>query len=304
MHIPEYSDWKYWDGIIEQYISNPAYFSARYDIEYHMWNYFKICLKKKNPYFFHHAIIPLLETTFSEHTCVLTQGTEVYRARNDSKRDLWREWNGYCQITSMPESLQKLEELKVADEIIQKEREKYEALLADPHTQQIKEKIEAGFQGFDAKESSAPPWYKAVAGRCNPKGVSYLYAALEEHTAVAEIRPHIRDTISIAQLKPSRDLKLVCFDYEPSETVEGKNFLFNNIQRDFSIRSKDRDDEYLVTQYITALIENLGYDGLCFRSSLVCDGTNYVIFNSENCPVVSSSLFFLSEVKYEYSKCK
>ena len=101
---------------------------------------------------------------------------------------------------------------------------------------------------------------------------------MEEHTAIAEVRPFFKDSISVAVLEPTRDLCLVNFDFEPTEVVNGRDFLFNDIQRDFSKINKTQSGDYLITQFIASLIEHLGYDGLSFRSSLVKDGTNYVIF--------------------------
>ena len=131
-----------------------------------------------------------------------------------------------------------------------------------------------------------------------------MYAALEEHTAIAEIRPFIRDSISVAVLKMTRDLHLVNFDFEPTAVVNGRNFLLNDIQRDFSKINKTQNGDYLITQFITSLVEHLGYDGLCFRSSLIKDGTNYVIFNPSDCPAISSKLVYLSEVNYVCGQCK
>ena len=131
-----------------------------------------------------------------------------------------------------------------------------------------------------------------------------MYAAREEHTAIAEIRPFIRDAISVSIHKPTRDLRLVNFDFEPTAVVNGREFLFDDIRRDFAKINKTQNGNYFITQFITAMIEHLGFDGLCFRSSLVKDGTNYVIFNPENCPALSSKLVFLSEVNYVYGQCK
>ena len=126
---------------------------------------------------------------------------------------------------------------------------------------------------------------------------------MEEHTAIAEIRPFIRDSISIAVLKPDRDLRLVNFDFEPTAVVNGRDFLFDDIRRDFARINKTQNGDYFITQFIGALIEHLGYDGLCFRSSLVKDGTNYVIFNPDDSPAISSKLFYLSEVNYVCGQC-
>ena len=105
-------------------------------------------------------------------------------------------------------------------------------------------------------------------------------------------------------MKTTRDLCLVNFDFETTKVVNGKDFLFNDIQRDFAKINKTQNGDYLITQFIASLIEHLGYDGLCFRSSLVKDDTNYVIFNSSDCPAVSSKLVYLSEVNYVYGQCK
>ena len=188
--------------------------------------------------------------------------------------------------------------------MLAKLKKEHEKFINSEKTKEIKQRIESGFQGFDANGSSAPPKGKASAGRCNPEGISYLYAALEEHTAIAEIRPFIRDSISVAVLKPTRDLRLVNFDFEPTAVVNGRDFLFDDIRRDFSKINKTQNSDYFITQFIASLIEHLGYDGLCFRSSLVKDGTNYVIFNPSDCPATSSKLVYLSEVNYVYGQCK
>ena len=228
----------------------------------------------------------------------------MYRARIDRDRKLWNEWNEYCRIESTPKVLKYLEKRGIPADKLAAIQKEYEDFINSEETQRIKQRIESGFQGFDAKGSSAPPKGTASAGRCNPEGVSYLYAALEEHTAIAEIRPFIRDSISVAVLNPGRDLRLVNFDYEPTAVVNGIDFLFDDIRRDFARINKTQNGDYFITQFIAALIEHLGYDGLCFRSSLVQDGTNYVIFNPDNSPAVSSKLVYLSEVNYVCGQCK
>lgn len=304
MKIPAYTDDESWAEIIEQYIQNDNKHPGWYNIEYNMWEYFKVCLKRSNRFFFEHPLLPVLKTEFNRNVCKLLQGTEIYRARIDCENKLWKEWNEYCNIDYTPMVLKGFEKKNILSDEIVEQWKQYEDFVNDPKTQEIKQRIESGFQGFDASGSFAPPSGTASAGRCNPDGVSYLYAALEEHTAIAEIRPFIKDSISVAVLKPVRNLRLVNFDFEPTEVVNGKDFLFNDIQRDFSKINKSQNGDYLTTQFVTSLIEHLGYDGLCFRSSLVKDGTNYVIFNPSNCPAISSKLVNLSEVNYVYGQCK
>ena len=304
MDIPEYTNVEYWDDLTNQFIQNPNKFVAWCNIEYYLLGYFKHCLMRGNRYFFQHPFIPLFKSVLSEHTVVLAKDTEVYRARIDEDHKLWKEWNKFSGVKNTPEVIKRIESRKGHNVDTKELWNSYNASVNSEEIRLIGERINAGFQGYDADGSTAPPSDKVSAGRCNLKGVSYLYVALEEHTAVAEIRPHIKDTVSIALLKPVRDLKLIDFDYEPGAVVEGKDFLFNDIQREYSLINKNRSDDYLLTQYLTALIEHLGYDGLCFRSSLVVDGTNYVIFNPDDCKVVSSKLCLLSKVNYEFGQCK
>lgn len=304
MEIPKFTDKKYWDNLIYEYIQDKNKFVTFIDIEDRFWNYFKYCLKTNNRYYFNHPLIPLLESIFLEHICVLKKGTNIYRARNDDDNHLWKEWLIYSSMKATPKTIERIKKHNVDEKIVKGLCKKYEIDSNSKEFNEIKTRIESGFQGFDAKGSSAPPPTKASEGRCNLNGVSYLYAALDEHTAIAEIRPHIKDKISVALLKPVRDLKLVNLDFDPNKVVCGEDFLFNNIQHDFSLIHKKQHGDYLITQYITSLIEHLGYDGLCFRSSLTTNGTNYVIFNPDNCSVQSSKLFLLSNVKYVYGQCK
>ena len=301
--VPAYTDDAYWTDLIEQYIKDANKYVSWYNVEDHMWAYFKHCLRHQNRFFFKHPLMPLLESEFAKHTCVLEQGQSIFRARVDRDNKLWNEWIQYQRINSWPNELTLLRAHNVSEQEIANYKTSHEDFIASPEIQQIKARIDSGFQGFDARGSSAPPSEYASAGRCNPQGVSYLYAALEEHTAIAEIRPFIKDAISIALLKPKRDLRLVNFDFEPEAVVSGENFLFNSIQHDFARINKSKDGEYLITQFITSLIQHLGYDGLCFKSSLVKDGTNYVIFDPEICPPISSELCILPEVSYKFIKC-
>lgn len=305
MKFPAYTDDAYWTDVIEQYIQNNNKHPEWYNIEYYMWEYFKNCLKRNNRFFFEHPLLPVLEAEFKRNVCKLPQGRAIYRARIDCDNKLWNEWNDYRRIELAPMQLKALAKRgDVPTDKLTDFWKEYEDFINSEKTQRIKRRIELGFQGFDASGSSAPPRGAAGAGRCNPEGVSYLYAALEEQTAIAEIRPFIRDSISVAVLEPTRDLCLVNFDFDPTAVVNGRDFLFNDIQRDFSKINKIQNGDYLITQFIASLVEHLGYDGLCFRSSLVKDGTNYVIFTPSDCPAISSKLVYLSEVNYVCGQCK
>lgn len=112
------------------------------------------------------------------------------------------------------------------------------------------------------------------------------------------------DNFQFLELEKSKFVEKSYIDFEPTEAGNGRDFLFNDIQRDFAKINKTPNGDYLISQFITSLVEHLGYDGLCFRSSLIKDGTNYVIFNPADCPAISSKLVCLSEVNYVCAQCK
>lgn len=302
MNYPNYSDDSSWNELIEKYFGYKDSVYLIPGVEREIWDYFKHCLKTKNRYFFQHPLLDQIASEIKKRIFILGKENKIFRARNDDERKLFREYLRYSQIISVPEELERLKEYKIDQRKLQKLNDEYNAMLSDPDFIRIKMRLESGFQGFDADGCGAPSSEKTRAGRCNLEGVAYLYAAQEEHTAVAEIRPFYDDTVSVAVLKPLCDLMLVNLDYNPTETVSGKGFFFREIQEEFSLVHKEKKNDYLITQFITSYIESLGYDGLCFRSSLVKDGTNYVIFRPSNCVALSSKLVYLSEVRYIYGQ--
>lgn len=46
MNIPEYTDERFWNNIIDEYIKDKQKFASWIDLDKHLWNYFKYCLKK------------------------------------------------------------------------------------------------------------------------------------------------------------------------------------------------------------------------------------------------------------------
>lgn len=299
-NAPEYSDLIYWDNIVDQYIQGKQPLVLIPNIERQIWDYFKYCLKSQNRYFFQHSLISVIQESFEKNVCILRKDTKIFRARSDDQHKIWNENWRYSEIISTPIHLENLRSMEYDSTKLAEMQANYVKVLNAPETKRFKEKLDRGFQGYDADDCGAPPSELASAGRCNSEGVAYLYTAREEHTAVAEIRPYVGDTISIATLQPKRDLKLVNLDYDPSAIISGSEFFYNEIQQEFSQVNKGQKNDYLITQYITSLVAHSGYDGLCFRSSLVEDGTNYVIFNPADCEAISSKICYLKGVQYQY----
>jgi len=184
------------------------------------------------------------------------------------------------------------------------------------------------FWGFSGKESDAPLNNDNVQGRVNPLGIVYLYTANNPITAVSEIQPTIGQLVSVAEIKPTRTLKLFNFDF--NYTYKNSDFLENTpdkikkeigmsiyqikifldtIAENFSKPSLDHHNNYYATQYLSEYIKNLGFDGLVFKSSLMKRGKNIVLFDVTkkrgkpvNYEIISSSLYKVDNIKISNKK--
>lgn len=260
--------------------------------------YFEHCLRKGNRFFFKHPLIPIIIKNFEKHSITIYKGKRIYRARIDEKGVFAKQaWDAYRYETNN----NLIEQNKNNADVVRWFEDENEEIRNQEGYRQFREREATGFEGYDAIGSGAPPMEKASAGRCNPENVVFLYASNDPETAVAEIRPYIKDSISIATLIINKDLKLVDFYYEFDDRsiVIKRDMLRDLIRRSFSTVNKGNKNEYLITQYLTLLAKNEGFDGIRFRSSLVEDGENYVIFAPENCKVVSSEVVILNNVKYD-----
>lgn len=146
------------------------------------------------------------------------------------------------------------------------------------------------FWGYDKDGSDAPPPGYPAPGRINPDGISYLYAAEDIRTAILEVRPIPTQYVSVAQIEIVEDINIYSFVNPMEMDSEGKNWLscvdYDEISKYFAAPNYGGKSYYLATQYISEYIKHMKnpdgqamFDGLCFRSSLNPDGTNYVLFD-------------------------
>lgn len=259
-----------------------------------VWKYFKYCLQTQNKFFFENPLIPKIIEQFQNHVYIMQKDIRIYRARIDIDEKYEKQCllvRDYITLKkSKPDDFFALENKKAAERIFNKVE------FQDFLTRNAK-----GFEGFDAQGSGAPPYHAVSAGRCNPEKIVFLYAANDIHTATAEVRPFIRDAVSIATLSAKKDLQLLDFYYEYNDEGyrEIDNLLFDMMRTEFSLLNKGNKEEYLITQYLSLLAQHLGFDGIRFRSSLVEQGENYVIFDADDCEVISSKMYIIKKVEYD-----
>jgi hypothetical protein len=137
---------------------------------------------------------------------------------------------------------------------------------------------------YSCESLMAPPPPLAVSGRINRAGVSFLYAASDVSTAIAEVRPHPGHRVSTGGLRQTgvcriadlTEVRLVDFAHSDSALDE---FLFlRTIERDLAtpVVPEERT-RYLLGQVVADVLREMGFHGIAYRSS-VAGGTNFCFF--------------------------
>jgi RES domain len=153
---------------------------------------------------------------------------------------------------------------------------------------------------------------RAREGRANPKGIPYLYAATKKETAIAEVRPWLGLTVSLAQVKALRDLVFVdCTRAEkpnrlsetPMPEEKRDDAVWWAIDRAFSQPVTPSDDtaDYVPTQVIAEAFKVNGFDGIVYHSSFG-GGHNFVIFDLEAADVINCSLYEIKDIKFDFKE--
>jgi hypothetical protein len=164
---------------------------------------------------------------------------------------------------------------------------------------------------FKGNEISSPPPSKSQSGRLNRTGVSFLYCATTESTAISEVRPHPGDKVSIGCFIAKGELsvfdisKSYLLEYFHSDKHLDEYFVFMNTINNYFQRSipPSKKDNYSITQLIADSIRKLGFDGILFNSS-VGNGKNIVVFNPDKMEYneEGNSVVDVEKVEYDFTK--
>jgi len=147
---------------------------------------------------------------------------------------------------------------------------------------------------FTTSEMGAPPARKARHGRANPAGIPYLYLASDERTALAEVRPHPGERVSIAEFSVDAltivDLRhpivtvspFLSRDEEEIKLLRGDIQFLERLGQELTIPVVPNSAaiDYIPSQFLCEFIKKAGYDGLAYRSS-VGAGVNLAIFQTD-----------------------
>lgn len=167
------------------------------------------------------------------------------------------------------------------------------------------------FWGYNQSESDASPRDKASGGRANPKNISYLYVADDVKTAILEVRPNLKQNVSVATIKINHNLRLFDFCYvEEDENERGKSLDLSVISEAFSKPNFSGEESYYATQYICEFIREQGFDGIRFFSSLNPEGRNIVLFDTtvnpltklKNYKIINSKVYSVTKLGIDFQQ--
>lgn len=147
-------------------------------------------------------------------------------------------------------------------------------------------------------EMGAPPSAIATAGRMNPVGISYLYVALEERTALAEIMTSPPVCLVIAKFVSSRLLNVLDLTEIPEEPsvfdeanrMKRATLIFlrkfaSEISKPVQKNGPEHIDyipSQVVSEYFATVFRiqdtNQQLDGIIYNSAVIKGGKNLVIF--------------------------
>ena len=290
-----FSDRARWEELTQEYIkTGSAPGKTPFSHVTDLWDYFKFCLLTDNRFFFGHPLLDVVKSKIGDHVIMLPVNTTLFRARIDTNDSLSERARNLMQVDILAE-LKEKESIPGKAEIDKMIAQFIGIDGYDVYLEQHK----SGFEGFPADNCMCPPPHKVSHGRCNLPNLPHLYAAADIHTAIVETRPYIRDTISVASLCCEKDLRIIdfCFDFDDQDKCS--DWFYMAMSSEFSVVNKGKENDYFATQYLTMLVKSLGYDGLTFKSSLVMDGVNYVIFDDTACKPISSKLYTVAQARYD-----
>lgn len=135
-----------------------------------------------------------------------------------------------------------------------------------------------------------------------------MYLASDSKTAFGEVRPHPGHYVSYGEFTSNKELivadlrfiDLMKFYRDNKKLALFK--LLKDLSEELSIPILPEEQEnYLVTQFISDVIRQLGFDGILFKSS-VSSGHNFVAFNTDNFvfKVGSSKLIKITSVEFGF----
>jgi hypothetical protein len=201
--------------------------------------------------------------------------------------------------------------LNVAEKVLQKDELFYRARKGfKDRKRNISRGFEAEYNYTPYEDMNAPPPNLASNGRVNRTGVSFLYCATNEYTAISEVRPQPEDRVSLCTFSLNKEVKV--FDMSDSWLI---NFFESDKKLDEyrplntlgsllnkTIAPSERI-HYNITQLIADCIRQMKFDGILFNST-IGQGKNLVLFDQNLAVQIKGTekVIVVNSVKYQYQE--
>ena len=167
---------------------------------------------------------------------------------------------------------------------------------------------------FAIEEMGRPPVDKALNGRANPLGISYLYAASDVSTAISEVQPYKGEIITVARIRftgtiavadlrdPKRTVSPFELDEDDLESLYSEIPYLITLGEELSkpIIPREAELEYLPSQYLCEFIKSFGFTGVLYKSSLA-QGDNVAFFDDTKLGFVDKREYIMvdNNIRYE-----
>ena len=157
----------------------------------------------------------------------------------------------------------------------------------------------------------APPPLEASFGRGNPEGIPYLYLSSDEETAFYEVKPYLKEYVTIGKFELLKNSKIIDLrtpnigsPFKHGAKLERllmDIILLRILGRELSkpLRHEKAQLAYLPTQYLCEFIKSNGYDGIIYQSSLLATGHNILLYLEENSTCIETKLHKATKIKID-----
>jgi len=166
---------------------------------------------------------------------------------------------------------------------------------------------EAHYKPYLGASVGAPPPNIVTAGRTNRPNVSHLYLASDSETAVAEIRPHPGDHVSVGKFELLDDQAVIDFsaariaEYSSSDKQLDLFHAVLDFEKALSRPvNPNHQHLYSITQLLADGVRQLGFEGIAFKSS-VGSGENLCLFQPKSAGFqeAEAAVYRVTDLKYD-----
>lgn len=165
----------------------------------------------------------------------------------------------------------------------------------------IKEYSSSKVYGFSEHGSRVPPEKLRKAGRLNTTEDPYLYLSFEKDTAIYEMRPSIGQKYSLAEFKINKNIKMADLSEETLKHFQNNFSLFSLASKISEPNTDNSDLFYHITQNMAHSLQDRGYNGIIYSSSMKKGAKNVLLFNETNVDFISSEIISINNINIDYS---